>query len=136
MKCFWCTQETPDRKDKFEMCKSCYTKTLDGFTLIESTKKKTECKVNDEYLTGRFVVVDRNVIREIVINNKSDVPYTSIDTNGKKHKGIIRTTFLQRHAMKKVFTLDVLQEKRALIPENLFSQFVQNEIRRTRYVKK
>jgi len=123
----------PDKEDKFEMCKSCYTKTLGGFTLIEYTSEQTECKIKEKYLTGNFVVIDRDVIRDIVIHNKQDVPCVSLTQDGHKIRTTIRTTFIQRHAMKQVFTLDVLKEKRAIIHSNLFEKFMSKIKRKVRY---
>lgn len=127
MKCFWCKQDTPDKEDKFEMCVSCYTKTLDGFTLMEYTDKPTNCKVNDKYLTGVFVVIDRNVIKDIVVHNKSDVSYVMVLPSGKKVKKTMRTTVVQRHAMKQIFTLDVIKAQRAIISTAIFEKFYQSQ---------
>ena len=131
MKCYWCKNSMPVTKDEFAMCKTCYLKTLDGFTLIEHGEEVTDLKVNDNYLTGRFVVINRDIIKDIVINNKSTVKYTSVDNLGKSSKGVINTTFIQRQTMKKFFTLEVLQQQKAIIPYKFFKDFLGKPNKRT-----
>ncbi|MDR3021853.1 MAG: hypothetical protein LBU60_04180 [Clostridiales bacterium] len=120
MQCHWCKQEKTLTKGNYQMCLECYQAMLSGFTLIESDKSHLS------KTSGRFVVIDRQIIRDIVINNKSEVRYTVTLPNGKIEKRHIRTTPLQRMSMKKVFTVDVLKDNKAIISKELFAKFNQS----------